>query len=91
MAITVTLPSLLARHAGGQRTHVATGGTVAKVLDQVAETYPELGRRLADATKPGNEFVTIYLNDEDTRFAGGLDTPTKDGDEVSVISAIAGG
>lgn len=91
MAVTVVLPSVLARFAGGQRTHATAAGSIEQVLARVAEPYPELGKRLAEATRPGNEFVTVYLNDEDTRFAGGFETHAADGDEVTLVSAIAGG
>ncbi len=91
MAVTVTVPTLLARHAGGQRSHLVAGGTLGEVLGLLTRDYPELGRRLAEATAPDNAFVTIYVNDEDARFLGGLDATLKDGDDVSVISAIAGG
>ena len=73
MAVTVSLPTVLARHAGGVRNHIVGGGT------------------LAEATNPANAFVAIYVNDEDARFLGGLTTPIRDGDEISVVSAIAGG
>ncbi|MBM4185979.1 MAG: MoaD/ThiS family protein [Gemmatimonadetes bacterium] len=91
MAVTVVLPSVLARFAGGQRTHASPAGTIEEVLARVAQPYPELGKRLADATRDGNEFVTVYLNDEDTRFSGGFETYAADGDEVTIVSAIAGG
>jgi len=91
MAISVILPTVLARHAGGQRRHVVAGATVREAIERVTSDYPELGRRFAEATLPGNEFVAIYLNDEDARFTGGLETPVKAGDEISIVSAIAGG
>lgn len=91
MAITVNIPALLARHAGGQRQHVVAGATVREAIDQVTRDYPEFGKWFTEATLPGNEFVTVYLNDQDARFAGGLDTPVQAGDDVSIVSAIAGG
>ena len=91
MAVTVTVPSILARHAGGQRSHTVAGGTLGEALELLTRDYPELGRKLAEATAPDTAFVTIYVNDEDARFLAGLKTPLKDGDDVSVVSAIAGG
>lgn len=91
MAVTVSLPAVLARHAGGARTHTVSGATVGEALGAITRDYPELGTRLAQATNPSNAFVAIYLNDEDARFLGGLGTPIRDGDEISVVSAIAGG
>lgn len=91
MAITVNIPTLLARHTGGQRHHVVAGATVREAIERVTRDYPEFGKRFVEATLPGNEFVTIYLNDQDARFKGGLDTPVLAGDEISIVSAIAGG
>ncbi len=91
MAVTITLPTVLARHAGGLKAHTVSGATLGEALNHVTRDYPELGRRLEQATDPANAFVTIYVNDEDARFLSGLDTPVKDGDDISVVSAIAGG
>ena len=91
MAITVNIPTLLARHTGGQRHHIVAGATVREAIERVTRDYPEFGKRFVEATLPGNAFVTIYLNDEDARFSLGLDTPVKAGDEISIVSAIAGG
>ena len=91
MAATINFPTVLARHAGGLRTHTVTAATLREALDSVSRDFPELGRRLAEATQPDNAFVTIYVNDEDARHLGGLDTPINDGDDISVVSAIAGG
>lgn len=91
MAITVNIPTLLARHTGGQRNHVVAAATVREAIERVTRDYPEFGKRFVEATLPGNAFVTIYLNDEDARFSQGLDTPVKAGDEISLVSAIAGG
>ena len=91
MTISVNIPTLLARHTGGQRNHVVGGTTVREAIDRVTRDYPEFGKRFTEAILPGNEFVTIYLNDEDARFARGLDTPVHPGDEISIVSAIAGG
>ena len=91
MAITVKIPTLLARHPGGQRNHVVGGATVREAIERVTRDYSEFGQRFVEATLPGNGFVTIHLNDEDARFSEGLDMPVKAGDEISIVSAIAGG
>jgi sulfur-carrier protein len=57
----------------------------------VAERYPNLAPRLRDETGKPYPFVTFYLNDEDIRFNGGFDAPVSDGDELTVVPAIAGG
>ncbi len=76
---------------GGQRHHLVAGGTIGEAINHLVSGFPELGKRLAEATLPGNAFVNIYLNDDDARFAQGLETPVKPGDEISVVSAIVGG
>jgi len=82
---------VLATHAGGVRTVAASGRTLGEAVADVAARYPALGPRLRD--KDGNPypFVVSYLNDEDVRFRGGCAAPVQDGDEVTVIPAIAGG
>lgn len=88
--ITLHLPSVLARHASG-RTVSVTGSTVGELVDDVAARFPDLGPRLRDASGAPYAFVTFYLNDEDIRFQGGFDAPVRDGDELTVVPAIAGG
>jgi sulfur-carrier protein len=91
MAVTVFIPSVLAKHAGGARSVGVEGNTVGEVLTAVGARHPELGSRLVEATAEATAFVTIYLNDEDVRFLSGADTPVADGDELSLVPAIAGG
>jgi molybdopterin converting factor small subunit len=91
MSVTIHLPGILSRHAGGARSVTAEGETVGAVLAAVERLHPELGRRLREASAGPNPFVVIYLNDEDIRFRGGRDATVAAGDELSVVSAIAGG
>lgn len=91
MAVTITLPTVLARHAAGVRAHTVAGATVREALANIARDFPALGQRLDEATAAETQFVAIYLNDEDTRHLQGVETPLRDGDSISVVSAIAGG
>jgi molybdopterin converting factor small subunit len=91
MSVTVHLPGILSRHAGGARTISTEGDTVAQVLAAIEAGHPELGRRLREATGGSSPFVTLYLNDEDVRFLGGTQAAVRPGDELSIVSAIAGG
>lgn len=91
MAITLHLPSVLAAHAGGARTIQAAGRTLGEAVADVATRYPGLGPRLRDTAGKPYKFVNFYLNEEDVRFRGGFAAPIQDGDEVTVIPAIAGG
>ena len=91
MSVTLSLPTVLARLADGQRNIVSTGSTVGAVINEASIRYPALAPRLRADTGEQYAFVTIYHNDEDIRFAGGFDANVKDGDEVVVVPAIAGG
>ena len=90
MSVTLNLPSVLAKLADG-RTIVADGATVSDVVDAVALRFPALAPRLRDAAGEPYAFVTFYLNDEDIRFHGGFAAPVNDGDELTIVPAIAGG
>jgi molybdopterin converting factor small subunit len=91
MAVTFSLPTVLARLADGQATIDATGETLGQVVAAIAERYPRLAPRLQDADGGPYPFVTFYLNDEDIRFRGGFAAPVREGDEITVVAAIAGG
>ncbi len=91
MTITVNLPSVLAAHAGGVRAIAANGRTLGEAVADLAARYPALGPRLRDNAGNPYPFVNFYLNDEDVRFRGGFAAAVRDGDEVTVIPAIAGG
>ena len=91
MSITITLPTVLAKLAGDQRTIEAKGATLGDAVADAAARYPQLAPRLRDGQGNPYPFVTFYLNDEDIRFNGGFDAPVTDGDELTVVPAIAGG
>jgi sulfur-carrier protein len=91
MSVTVILPSVLAAHAGGARSIEARGRTLGEAVADVAARFPALGPRLQDKDGKPYPFVVFYVNDEDVRFRGGFAAPIQDGDEVTVIPAIAGG
>ncbi|MCS7017316.1 MAG: MoaD family protein [Gemmatales bacterium] len=90
MAIAVQIPSPLRIHTQGHDTVLGQGQTVGQVLDDVTRQFPELRQRLFDGNQI-RRFVNVYLNDEDIRFLDNLDTPVKDGDQISIIPAVAGG
>jgi molybdopterin converting factor small subunit len=90
MAIKVQIPAPMRQHTGGQATVEATGGTVKEVLDSVCAMHAGITARLFDNGQL-RRFVNIYVNDEDIRYLDNLASATKDGDEVSIIPAVAGG
>ncbi|MDQ2931750.1 MAG: MoaD/ThiS family protein [Gemmatimonadota bacterium] len=90
MAVTLFLPTVLARLADSG-TLRSEGDTVGEVVANIAGRYPDLAPRLRDENGDPYAFVTFYLNDEDIRFSGSFKSPVKDGDELTIVPAIAGG
>lgn len=91
MPVTLRLPTVLAKAAGGQTVHQAKGGTVGEVVADVSTRYPELSSRLRDAQGEPYPYVIFYLDDEDIRFQQGFKTPVAEDAEIVVVPAIAGG
>ncbi len=91
MPVTITLPNVLAKLADGQRALQASGSTLGDAVADVSRRFPALRPRLTDDDGRPYPFVTYYLNDEDVRFAGGFAAPLTDGDEVTIVPAVAGG
>ena len=90
MAVKVLIPTPLRQYTGGKDTVEATGASVNEVLQNLGQQYAGITERMLDAGKI-RRFVNVYVNDEDIRYLKNLDTPVKDGDEVSIIPAVAGG
>jgi molybdopterin converting factor small subunit len=78
------------QHTDGQAVVEATGSTVQGVLASLGQTYPGIATRIFDNGQV-RRFVNLYLNDEDIRYLDNLTTPVKDGDELAIIPAVAGG
>jgi molybdopterin converting factor small subunit len=93
MSVEVSIPTILRSHTGGEKRVTATGATLQAVIADLEANYSGISERLMDKTNPGklNRFVNIYVNDEDVRFSGGLDTEIGDGDSVTILPAVAGG
>jgi sulfur-carrier protein len=91
MAVTFSLPTVLAKLADGHSNIQTTGSTLGDVVADIAGRYPRLAPRLRDEQGGPYPFVTFYLNDEDIRFRSGFSTPVREGDEITVVAAIAGG
>jgi molybdopterin synthase sulfur carrier subunit len=91
MPVNVRIPTPLRKLTKDKDTVQATGTTIQDIIDSLEKQYPGLKERLCDERGELRRFVNVYLNDEDIRFAQGKSTPVKDGDEISVIPAIAGG
>ena len=91
MAVNVRIPTPLRKLTKDKDTVQAAGATIQDIIESLEKQYPGLKERLCDERGELRRFVNVYLNDEDIRFAQGRSTPVKDGDEISVIPAIAGG
>jgi molybdopterin converting factor small subunit len=91
MTATLHLPTVLSRLADGQRAIPVAPGTVREVIARVAGQFPALAPRIRDEKGEPHPFLNVFLNDEDIRFTGGLDAPVKDGDDITLVPAIAGG
>ncbi|GAA1203755.1 MoaD/ThiS family protein [Prauserella alba] len=90
MAVTVSIPTILRTHTGGEKAVEASGKTVAQVIDDIESRHGGLKDRLVKDEKL-HRFVNVYVNDEDVRFAGGLEAEVTDGDTVTILPAVAGG
>jgi sulfur-carrier protein len=90
MTVTVSVPTILRTHTGGEKRVSASGDTLKAVIDDLEANYSGITERLVDKDKL-HRFVNIYVNDEDVRFSGGLDTTISDGDSVTILPAVAGG
>lgn len=90
MAVTVSIPTILRTHTGGEKRVQASGSTLAQVIDDLETNHAGLRERLIADGKL-HRFVNVYVNDEDVRFSGGLDTEIGDGDNVTILPAVAGG
>jgi MoaD family protein len=91
MAVTVKLPAQLRDAAGGATAKQVEGTTVGEALDALYAEHGDLRGRLSDDDGGLRRFVNVYLGGEDIRFLDGLDTPLSEGDEVTILPAVAGG
>jgi MoaD family protein len=90
MSVTVKIPTQLRAATGGESELEVEGGTVGEVLDAVFDSHEGLRDRI---TQDGDlrRFVNVYVSGEDIRFQQGLETSINDGDEVTILPAVAGG
>jgi len=91
MTVTVRIPTPLRKLTNEQDIVSGDGGTLISCIDGLDTQYPGLKERLLDETGELRRFVNIYINGEDVRFAQGVQTPLKSGDEISIVPAVAGG
>jgi sulfur-carrier protein len=91
MAIDVKIPTILRTYTGGNKSVSAEGTTLSELIDNLDVDHTGLKSRLITEQGALHRFVNVYVNDEDVRFTGSLDTALKDGDAVTILPAVAGG
>ncbi|MDX8394998.1 MAG: MoaD/ThiS family protein [Mariprofundaceae bacterium] len=91
MTVTVRIPTPLRKLTDGADEVSIEAATIGAMIDNLEAAHAGLKERLCDENGVIRRFVNVYLNDEDVRFLNGSDTELKDGDEISIVPAIAGG
>jgi sulfur-carrier protein len=91
MAIRVRVPTPLRRFTAGAEEVSAAGDSIKTVIDDLERRHPGMRERLLDDKGELRRFVNIYLNGDDIRFLDQLNSKVKDGDDISIVPAIAGG
>jgi len=87
----IFIPTPLRPYAEGKDAVEVNVATIAEALDALTQAYPSLRRHLFTEEGKLRSFVNVYVNDEDIRYLAKENTPTKDGDTISIIPSIAGG
>ena len=91
MSVTVRIPTPLRRMTNGKDKVEVESTVLGELVDHLNSEFPGFKDRLVDEEGELRYFVNIYLNGEDVRFMDGLGTATSDGDEISIVPAVAGG
>ena len=91
MAVNVRIQTPLRKLTGDEELVQVQPGTITSAFDELQKRFPGIRERLLDEAGQVRRFVNVYVNEEDIRFLAHQDTPLKEGDEVSIIPAIAGG
>jgi MoaD family protein len=91
MSVEVKIPTMLRQHTGGAARLAGEGQTLRDLLGDLDSRHPGLLKRIVTDDGSLHRFVNVYVNDEDVRYLGALETEVKDGDVVSILPAVAGG
>jgi MoaD family protein len=91
MAVKVLVPTALQNFTNNQAALESNGGNIAELLESLEKSFPGIKSRLCDEEGKPRRFLNLYVNSEDIRFLEGTATTLKDGDEVSIVPAVAGG
>ena len=90
MTIDVRIPTILHPYTKDQKSVQASGSNLGALIADLDQSYAGIGERLLEDGAL-RRFINVYINDEDVRFLGGLDSQLKDGDSVTILPAVAGG
>ena len=91
MAVKVLIPTPLQKFTNNQATIECDGGNIDQLIDSLDNSCPGIKARICDETGKPRRFLNLYVNSEDIRFLDNTDTTLNDGDEVSIVPAVAGG
>jgi sulfur-carrier protein len=91
MSVRVRVPTPLRKYTQGADEVNAQGSNVKSLVDDLENKYPGIKERICDETGKVRRFVNVYVNGDDIRFLQNLDTALKEGDNISIVPAIAGG
>ena len=91
MSVKVLIPTPLQKFTNDEATVEIDGSNIVGLLDSLESSFPGIKARLCDDKGELRRFVNFYVNSEDIRFLDGKETSLKDGDEVSIVPAVAGG
>ncbi|MGQ0562084.1 MAG: MoaD family protein [Gemmatimonadota bacterium] len=91
MPVTVLIPTVLQKLTDGRDSIEASGQTISDVIAALRTTHGPLVERITNGDGAFKPFLNVFVNGDDIRFAGELQTPVRDGDEISIIPSIAGG
>jgi sulfur-carrier protein len=91
MSVTVKLPTILRKFTDNEARVGADGATLADVLKDLESRYPGITKNVLAEDGGLHRFINVYVNDEDVRYLGSLETQVKEGDTVSILPAVAGG
>jgi molybdopterin synthase sulfur carrier subunit len=91
MAVNVKIPTPLRKYTGGNDVLHIDAATVGELLEGMERQHPGIKSKLCDESGKLRRFINVYANQDDIRFLDNLGTALKDGDEVSIVPAVAGG
>jgi molybdopterin converting factor small subunit len=91
MSVNVRIPTILRTYTDGSSEVSAEGSTLTEVLDDLEANYTGIRARVLDEEGKLRRFVNVYVGNDDVRFLDGLESPTPEGTQISIIPAVAGG